>query len=143
MAAFAGRTMLLKRGDGAMVEVFTTVGCFTTVTFSASSEAVEITCSDDAASLTTTLKKTLLPFAGISSVSVSANGVFKDQAVLFLIEDDLFEGSLNNYQIAFGNGDVYTGAFQITSLEYTGEFNGAQQYSISLESSGAVTVVRG
>jgi len=34
---------------------------------------------------------------------------------------------------------TYAGTFQITSLEYGGEFNGEVTYSITLESSGAVS----
>ena len=34
---------------------------------------------------------------------------------------------------------TYAGSFQITSLEYAGEFNGEATYSITAESSGAIT----
>ena len=34
---------------------------------------------------------------------------------------------------------TFTGAFQVTSLEYAGEFNGEVTYSMSFESAGAIT----
>ena len=51
----------------------------------------------------------------------------------------LADGTLDNYQIIIPDLGSYTGAFQITSLEYSGEFNGEVTYSVSLESGGAIT----
>ena len=34
---------------------------------------------------------------------------------------------------------TFTGAFQVTSIEYAGSYNGEVTYSMSFESAGAVT----
>ena len=47
-------------------------------------------------------------------------------------------GSLTNYQVFIPDFGTYQGAFQLTSLEYAGEFNGEVTYSVSLESSGNI-----
>jgi len=36
--------------------------------------------------------------------------------------------------------NTFTGAFQITSMEYSGEYNDSAQYSLSFESAGAITI---
>jgi len=36
--------------------------------------------------------------------------------------------------------NTFTGAFQITALEYSGTYNDSVQYSMTFESAGAVTI---
>ena len=45
----------------------------------------------------------------------------------------------NNYQFLVPDFGTFTGAFQVTSVEYAGEFNGEVTYSMSFESAGAIT----
>lgn len=142
MAAMKGRDFVVKRGNGASPATFTSLGCFKTNTFTIAGSPVEITCSDDAENATTSLKRKLLANAGVVGVDITATGTFNDNAVMFLAETDAMNQSLNEYQVVFGNGDIYQGLFMISSLEYTGDFDGAQQYSLSLVSSGKTTVSR-
>jgi predicted secreted protein len=48
-----------------------------------------------------------------------------------------------HYQLVFGNADTIDGSFKITSYERSGEFNGEETYSITLESSGQITFTAG
>ena len=133
MAAEKGRAMVLKVGDGATSEAFTTIGGMRANTVTINGETVDITDKDSAG------WRQLLAAAGVKSVSIQGNGVFKDSAAEATIRAYALAQSIDNYQLAFEDGDYFAGAFQITSLEYTGEYNGARQYSLQLESSGEVT----
>jgi TP901-1 family phage major tail protein len=46
--------------------------------------------------------------------------------------------NIPNFEIVIPDLGTYQGKFQITTLEYAGEYNGEMTYSITLESSGAV-----
>lgn len=132
MAAQKGRLMVLKIGDGAGSETFTTIGGLRSNTITINNEEVDITNKDSAG------WKELLENAGVKSVSMSASGVFKDDAQIDLVNTRMIAGTIGNFQLVLSNGDYYQGAFQINSFERTGEYNGAEMFSISLTSSGAV-----
>ena len=72
-------------------------------------------------------------------MSLSANGVFTDSAAEETVRSQAAANSINNYQIVSGNGDKWQGAFLITSYQRSGNHNDDEQFSISLESSGAIT----
>lgn len=81
-----------------------------------------------------------LDTAGIKSMSISGSGVFKSDATLALARTNFGTQTLTNFQIVHDSVSVtLQGAFKITTLEYSGEFNGEQIWTISLESSGAIT----
>ena len=83
--------------------------------------------------------KTLLANGGIHSMSVSGSGVFTDAAVEENLRAAMNGTTFSNFQILLPDFGTYTGAFNVTSLEYAGEYNGEVTYSLSLESSGAIT----
>ena len=133
MAAEKGSGFILKIGNGATSETFATVGGMRTKSLTINNEAADITDDDSAG------KRELLAAAGIQAMTLSGSGVFKDSAAETTVRTQAQNRTIVNWKITFADGDTYTGAFYITSLEYTGEYNGARMYSITLESSGAVT----
>lgn len=86
--------------------------------------------------------RTLLDGAGIRSMDISGSGIHTgDAATLDLIDDNCMAGTLTNFQIVDNDsGRTYQASFKITSFERAGEYNGAQEYSLSLMSSGSITV---
>lgn len=137
MPAQKGRLFLLSIGDGASPEVFTGIAGLRSKTLTINNESVDVTTSDEAP------WRELLGDTGLRSLSVSGSGVFQDDTAINSVEDLALNGLLNNFQIAFENNDVFEGAFQVTSFEYGGEHTAEQTYSISLESSGTITLTRG
>lgn len=133
MAAEKGRLFIIKRGDGTTVETFTTIAALRSTSFSINGEMVDITNKDSSGA------RLLLAEAGVSSVAVSGSGVFTDTANELLLSVSALDRTLDNYEILFESGDKYGAAFQVTTLEYAGEFNGERTYSLTLESSGPVT----
>lgn len=133
MAAEKGRLFSLKRGDGATSEAFTTIAALRSSSISINGEMVDITNKDSSG------ERLLLAAAGTVSVTVSGSGVFTDTATELLLSVSALARTLDNYEIIFESGDKYGAAFQVTTLEYAGEFNGERTYSLTLESSGTVT----
>lgn len=134
MAAQKGSALLIKVGDGASPEVFTTVAGLRTKTVTLNNETVDITNSD-----TTSKQRQLLAAAGIQSLSVSGDGVFTDATADATIRTNATAQSHNNYQITIPDFYTITGPFQITTLEYAGEHNAEATYSLALESAGDLT----
>ena len=134
MAKHAGKDLLLKMGDGATpTEAFTTVAGQRSTSFSINNEQIDVSDKDDS-------RWRKLMEGGIRSLSLSCSGLLQSAAA----HADLFtaatEGTISNYQIIFADGLSFTGAFQLASLEGSGEYTDAQQYSITLESAGDITV---
>ena len=134
MAAEKGLAFLIKHGDGATTEVFTTIAAMRSTNLTINSETVEITNKDSGG------MRELLAGAGVRSMSLSGSGVFTKSAEQVLIQNEVLAGTISNYEIVFEPGDKFAGAFQCTSLEYAGEHNGERTYNMSFESSGAITV---
>jgi len=133
MAAEKGRAFLIKRGDGATSETFTTIAGLRSTGLTINNEMVDITNKDSAGF------RTLLADAGVSSVSVSGSGVFTDTATEILVQTSAIDMTLDNYEIIFESGDKFSGPYQVTSYERSGEHNGEVAYSLTLESSGTIT----
>lgn len=132
MAAQKGAALLLKIGDGGSPEAFTTVGGLRSTEISLADETVDVTSKDSSGN------RTLLPDAGISSVSISGSGVFTDAASETTLKNQWSAASFSNYQVIVPDFGTYSGSFQLTALSYAGEHNGEVTYNVSLESSGAI-----
>lgn len=117
--------------------VYTLVGGLRSKSQTFNSEAIDVTNHDSGE------WKTLLDGNGIRSYSLSGSGVHNgDVATLNLIEDNSRSNTLTNFRIidTDNSGRVYEGFFKIASFERAGEYNAEQTYSISLESSGEITI---
>jgi len=142
MAAQKGLDVLMKIDISGTK---TTIGGLRSTSITLNDESVDITNKD---SLGT---RTLLAGAGVNSLSVSGSGVFTDAAsevavrTAFQAQQNTSDGSsaqtaaFESFQFIMPNLGTYTGNFQITSLEYAGEYNGEATYSMSFESAGYIT----
>lgn len=142
MAAQKGLDVLMKIDISGTK---TTIGGLRSTSITLNDESVDITNKD---SLGT---RTLLAGAGVNSLSVSGSGVFTDSAAevavrtAFQAQQNTSDGSsaqtaaFEDFQFIIPSLGTYTGAFQITSLEYAGEYNGEATYSMSFESAGYIT----
>lgn len=136
MAAQKGRNILIKISDGTSPGTFTTVGGMRSKTLTINNEQVDVTTDDEAP------WRHLLADAGLRSISLSGSGVFKDDSAYNDVEDLAMNANLQEFQLVMGNGDYFQGLFQVASLEYAGEHNGEQTYSMTLESAGIVVLNR-
>src|ERR1700712_4398443 len=131
MVAQKGKDLLLKIHNGSAYE---TVAGLRSKKLSFNTETVDIT---DAESIGRW--RELLGGAGVQRASLSGSGLFKDQTSDELIRNTFFGGSILSWQIVIPNFGTVTGAFQVTALEYSGEYNGEVTFDIALESAGAIT----
>ncbi len=134
MAVQTGASLLVKVGNGASPEVFTTVAGLRDTSISINQETVDVTNKDSSR------VRTLLAQGGIKSFTISGSGVFTDSASEQTILTNFDGSAFSNYQLIVPDYNTFTGAFQITALEYSGTYNDSVQYSMTFESAGAVTI---
>jgi len=132
MAAERGSAFLLKIGSGANPTAYSTVAGLKTTQLSINGDAVAITHKGSGG------WRELLSGAGIRSVSVSATGIFTGSSAEAQLRSLALDGVVAPYQLSFESGEAMIGQFLVTRLEYAGDFNGERNYSVALESSGAV-----
>lgn len=138
-AGFSDRKGILKIGDGASTETFTTIAALQDITVTQNGTEVETTTKDDAG------RRTLLDDRTLTSMSISATAIFTDDQTLADLRTNFQGNSLNNYQVdmvstdAVTAGGEYEGAFQMTQFEESAPNAGVITVNITLESSGEVT----
>jgi TP901-1 family phage major tail protein len=131
MAADTGRNFLLKMGTGTAA---VTVAAMRTTSFTINGEAVDITSKDDAGF------RTLLGTAGLSSISLSAEGVLSGSTTSNGFAARTKAKSLDLYTLLWdGTSGTLAGSFQCVSFGAAGGHNNEQTYSVTLESSGSWT----
>jgi len=132
MAAQTGAAFLLKISDGAATPTYRTIAGLRTTQMSISGDAVVVTSKDSGG------WRDLLAGAGVRQVSVSAAGIFLGSAAENQIRDNALTGQIADYELSFEDGAKMRGKFLVQRLDYSGDFNGERNYTLSLESSGAV-----
>ncbi len=131
MVAQKGKDLLLKIENGGS---FATVAGLRSKRIAFNAETVDSTDSES-----TGRWRELLGAAGVQRASVSGAGIFKDQASDALVRSAFFAASILNWQVVVPDFGTLTGAFQVTALEYSGQYNGEVLFEIALESAGALT----
>jgi len=130
MAAQKGSAVLIKATvSGSKV----TVGGLRSSSITLNDEMVDITNKDSSNN------RTLLPQGGIQSMTITGSGVFTDSTSEQQLRTSFGASAFIAYDFVIPDLGTYSGDFQITSLEFAGEYNGEATYSVTLESSGAVT----
>lgn len=138
MAADKGRNFKLKIHSGGSPGTFTAIAGMQSRTLTINNEQVDITNDDTAP------QRELLSGAGQKTLTISGSGVFKDDAAINSLEDlaNASAGNSEEFRVEFENGDWYQGVFNVVSFEYSGDYNGARLYSLSLENAGTWTFGR-
>lgn len=132
MPAQKGAAFLLKLADGASPPVYRTVAGLRTTQLSILGDAVVVTSKDSGG------WRELLSGAGVRQVSVSAAGIFLGSAAELQLRDMALAGTLADCELSFEDGARMRGRFLLQRLDYSGDFNGERNYTLTLESSGAV-----
>ena len=132
MTAQKGSAFLLKIGDGATPPAYQTVAGLRTTQMSINGDTVVVTHKESGG------WRELLSGAGTRSVSVSAAGIFLGSAAEAQVRANALAGTIDNYQLSFEDGEKLEGRFLVQRLDYAGDFNGERNYTLQLESSGAV-----
>lgn len=132
MTAQKGAAFLLKIGDGAQPPAYQTVAGLRTTQMSINGDTVVVTHKDSGG------WRELLSGAGTRSVSVSASGIFLGSEAEGAVRAQALAGTVDDYELSFEDGERLRGRFLVQRLDYAGDFNGERNYTLQLESSGAV-----
>ncbi len=133
MAVQNGKDLLVKldlTGDGN----FQTIAGLRATRIAFNAETVDVTSLESAGGW-----RELLGGAGVRSASISGSGVFRDAATDERARAIFFNSEVPNFQVVIPGFGVVEGPFQLTSLEYAGNYNGEATYELSLASAGALT----
>lgn len=136
--ALEGLKFLLYEGT---VGSGTLVATCTELSVSQSKEAIDVTSKDS------NNNRELLSGGGTKSMNVSFSGIYDHStAIIKTIEGYFDAGTLNDFYLEYpletSTNTTYktqASTFFISSYENTGVVNGAMTFSMTLESSGAVT----
>lgn len=133
MAVQNGRDLLIKMdmtGDGQ----FQTVAGLRASRLAFNAETVDVTSLESQGGW-----RELLGGAGMRSASISGSGVFRDADTDARARQVFFDGEVPRFQVVIPDFGTVEGPFQITGLEYSGNYNGEATYEVSLASAGALT----
>jgi len=132
MTAQRGSAFLLKISDGGSPPAYQTVAGLRTTQMSINGDSVVVTHKGSGG------WRELLSGAGTRSVSVSAAGIFLGSQAEASVRTHALAGTLDEYELSFEDGERLHGRFLVQRLDYAGDFNGERNYTLQLESSGAV-----
>ncbi|MCW1918014.1 phage major tail protein, TP901-1 family [Rhodobacter sp. KR11] len=133
MAVQSGKDLLIKVDQTGSGSYQTLAGLRATrLTFNA--ETVDVTTLESAGGW-----RELLAGTGVKSAALSGSGVFRDAGTDARARQIFFDGVVPNFQVVIPSFGVVEGAFQITSIEYAGTYNGEATYDMSMASAGALT----
>lgn len=133
MAAQKGRDVLVKvDSDGA--GNFLTVGGGRSKSIALNATTVDVTDADSAGQW-----QELLANGGVRSAVITLSGIFKDTASEEDVRGYYFTGANEDYQFVVPDFGILEGAFQVTALNYSGEYNGEAAYSMTFTSAGQIT----
>ncbi len=133
MSGQQGRDLVLKVDTDGLGS-FSTVAGMRSRGLAFNTETVDITDADSANQW-----RELLAGAGIKSATASGSGIFKDAASDETIRGYFFNGTIRDWQIVIPDFGTVEGAFQITSLEFSGDHNNEVTFDLTLESAGELT----
>jgi TP901-1 family phage major tail protein len=134
MTAQKGKDLLIKIGDGADPEVFTTVAGLRATTLAFNAQAIDVTNADSAEQW-----RELLAGGGVKSATISGSGVFKDAASDAALRTAFFNQAVPNWTVVIPSFGAVSGPFKVTSLSYEGPYDGELKLALSLASAGALT----
>jgi len=132
MGKFKGRDLLIKVETTPGGGTFATIGGLRDASISINQEQVDIT---DKASAPW---RQLLADAGGKTIDISGSGQFTDDTNFQVMWDAFSAGDHINYQITSGAGDEFEGAFMVSAIERSGSYNDAENFSLTMNSSGTI-----
>lgn len=133
MTAQRGKDLLVKldeTGDG----TFDTVAGLRTTRLSLNADTVDVTTAESPGQW-----RELLAGAGLRTASISGSGIFKDASSDAAIRRVFFDGTAPAFEIVIPDFGTIAGPFQITSVEYAGNYDGEASFEIAMVSAGALT----
>lgn len=133
MGAQNGKDLLIKvdmTGDGQ----FETLAGLRATRISFNAESVDVTSLESQGGW-----RELLAGAGVRSAAISGSGIFRDETTDERARQLFFDGITPMFQVVIPDFGIVEGAFQVTTLDYSGSHNGEATYELSLASAGSLS----
>jgi TP901-1 family phage major tail protein len=134
MSAQKGKDLLIRIGDGASPESFTTVAGLRATTLAFNAQTIDVTNADSAGQW-----RELLAGGGVKSATISGAGVFKDAASDAALRNAFFAQACPNFELVIPDFGIVGGPFKLASLQYEGPYDGEVKLALSLVSAGALS----
>jgi TP901-1 family phage major tail protein len=135
--------MTVQNGKDLLVKVdMTGSGTFETVAglratrVSFNAESVDVTSLESAGGW-----RELLAGAGVKTAAISGAGIFRDANSDERMRQVFFDGEVPDFQVVIPDFGTVEGPFQVSGIEYAGNFDGEATYELSLASAGELTFV--
>lgn len=133
MTAQNGKDLLIKIDmDG--TGTFETLAGLRASRISFNSQTVDATSLESAGGW-----RELLAGGGVKSASISGSGIFRDETTDERARQIFFAGDIPQFQVIVPDFGIVEGGFQITSIEYSGNYDGEAVYELSMSSASALT----
>ncbi len=132
MGAQSGKDLLIKieaSGGGA----FETLAGLRATRLSLNAQTVDVTTMESAGGW-----RELLVGAGVRSAQLSGSGVFKDAASDARAREVFFTQQAPVFQVVLPDFGTMEGPFQLTAIEYAGNYDGEATYEMTMASAGEV-----
>lgn len=126
MAQQIGRSLLIKRGDGATPEVFTTLCGLLARSFSINNNMIDVTVPD---CITPAGKVTESMVYGVQSLSFTGSGLFDNDAAGIAFMNAARNQSTGNWQIIIPGWGTFQGPFVIESVSFSGDKDGNEGFT--------------
>lgn len=133
MTAQKGREVLLKLNTSG--STYATIGGAQSITLTVANTSVDVTNADSAG------VRELLEGAGVNSKSIKFQGIYVDDDYIDALQDAADNNTHINVQLVWpgpSNGGMWQGEFEITQLEFSGNYNESTKQTLTLESSGVI-----
>lgn len=112
---------------------YRTVAGLRTKSISLNAEGVDVTNSDSVGRW-----RQYLDGCGVRSASMSGEGPFTDDLGANAVNDAVMNNANRDAKILIPGLGTFEGPFKVTQLEYSGEYNDAVMFNMTLESAGEV-----
>lgn len=130
----SGRDFLLKVSDGVSPTTYTTVAGLTDTTLRINGNPVDVTNKSSGG------WSESFAAGGIRSVELSGSGIFDSVSTqIETIQTAILNQTNIEAELVSGKGDRFLGTFTVPTFERAGSHNGAETFSMSLQSTGPVT----
>lgn len=133
MTAQNGTFVLIKVGDGAAPEAFSTIGGLRTSKITLENQPI------NASNIQSGQWRQLISSGGLSAMTIEGSGLFTNSASEETLRGYAFAGTVNNYKFYFANGNNVSGPFLVTHYERHGDHDEAEMFFVALESAGTLT----
>ncbi len=133
MPAEKGSAFLLKIGDGALPINYTTIAGLRATTLAINASPVDVTTKTSGG------WSEILSGAGLKSVTLTGSGIFMNSAAELRARNNALSSVVDDYAVMFETSDTLRGRFFITKLDFAGDYNGERTYTMTLQSTGAVS----